>query len=96
LPPLSARLALVLSAALALGGCRKKASAADCEALVRHFAEVTARERGVDGGAEIAEVVAAAKGDPEALSCSDEVEERQARCALAAATTEAILACLER
>lgn len=83
-------------ALVVLVGCRKRASAADCEALVRHFAEVAAKEQGVDGGAEIAAAVASSKTDPDALACTDELEERQVRCALAATTSDAVLVCLEK
>lgn len=75
--------------------CRKRATAADCEALVRHFAEVSAKESDASAG-EVAAAVRSAKSDPEALACSDEVEARQAKCALAATTSEAILECLEK
>lgn len=97
MPSLRRAAPILVVALSAIVGCRKKATAADCEALVRHFAEVSAREGGLDGGAaEVAAVVRSAKTDPDALACADELEERQVRCALAAATSEAILECLER
>lgn len=78
-------------------GCKARATPADCDALVRHFAEVSARESGLDPASpEVRKVVLSAKDDPDALSCSSELEVRQVRCALSATTTEAIFGCLER
>jgi uncharacterized lipoprotein NlpE involved in copper resistance len=89
------RQGLAVLALLTLVGCRKRARVADCEALVRHFAEVSAKESDASAG-EVAAALRSAKSDPEALACSDEVEARQAKCALAATTSEGILDCLER
>lgn len=96
MPSLRGPLALLVALGAASWGCHKRATAESCDALVRHFAELTARENGVDGGAEIARVVAAAKTDPDALACTDEVDEAKVRCGLAATTTEAVITCLER
>ncbi len=78
-------------------GCSKKASPGDCEAIVRHFAEVSARESGLDASAnEVAAAVEAAKSDPDARMCTTEIDARKTSCALAARTSDGILECLER
>lgn len=88
---------LALMASLVCTSCKKKATPAECEALVRHFAEVSAKESGVDASAPaISDAIRAAKADPEALACSEEVDGRQLRCALAASSSDAILDCLDR
>lgn len=94
---LRARFALAFAGLVVPVGCKARATPADCDALVRHFAQVSARESGLDPASpEVRKVVLSAKDDPDALSCSSELEVRQVRCALSATTTEAILGCLER
>ncbi|MBK8218867.1 MAG: hypothetical protein IPK71_34490 [Myxococcales bacterium] len=89
--------AIVIAGLVASLGCKARATPADCDALVRHFAEVSAKESGLDPASpEVRKVVLSAKDDPDALACSSELEVRQVRCALSATTTEAILGCLER
>jgi hypothetical protein len=93
----SLRASVALAGIVACVGCKARATAADCDALVRHFAEVSARESGKDPASpEVRKVVLSAKDDPDALACSTELEVRQVRCALSATTTESILDCLER
>lgn len=81
---------------VATWGCKRYATPADCEAVVKHFAELSAKESGLDPASpEVAHVVARAKDDPDALSCSSELERRHVDCALAASTSDAVMACLE-
>lgn len=87
---------LFVSTTIAAAGCKRYATTADCEAVVKHFAELSAKESGLDPASpEVAQVVARAKDDPDALSCSSELERRHVECALAATTSDAVMACLE-
>jgi hypothetical protein len=77
-------------------GCKRYATPSDCDAVVKHFAELSAKESGLDPTSpEVAKVVAQAKDDPDALACSTELERRHVECALAAGTSESVIACLE-
>lgn len=90
------RVAFVAFLALS-GGCKRYATASDCDAVVKHFAELSAKESGLDPASpEVAKVVAQAKDDPDALACSSELERRHVECALAAGTSESVIACLEQ
>lgn len=85
-----------VSTMVAAAGCKRYATPADCEAVVKHFAELSAKESGLDPASpEVAQVVARAKDDPDALSCSSELERRHVDCALAASSSDAVMACLE-
>lgn len=103
---ISARLALVLGVllapSLAFGtlGCRKKASAKDCEQLLDRFAELVVRERFADAGADMVASERArerkeAQGDDAFKNCTSEVQADELACALKSETSEKLIKCLE-
>ena len=54
--------AIVIAGLVASLGCKARATPADCDALVRHFAEVSAKESGLDPASPEAPVYSAARG----------------------------------
>lgn len=96
---LTAVLVLVL-VAVASSGCRKKASSQQCDALLDRFAELVTRERHADAGPEViaaerARERAEAKSDDAFKNCTSEVQVDELACAMNAATSEAMIKCLE-
>jgi hypothetical protein len=91
-------------AAVVAGGAfvwRQKATQAQCDALLDHFAEVVVKEKlGNDAGpAELAaekqrERVEAAKSD-DFKNCPSQVQPEEHDCAMKAKTSEAVIKCLE-
>jgi len=98
-----ARIGLLLVASLALGGttsCRKKVSAKQCDELLERFAELVVKERSPDAGPDV--VLAErtrerneAKSDDAFKNCTSEVQENEHACAMKAASSEALIKCLE-
>ncbi len=91
---------VVLVSALAMGGCRKKASAAQCSELLDHFAERVVAERFPDASAELvaaerARERAEANGDDAFKNCPSEVQTDEYACAMRAQTPPEIIKCLE-
>jgi hypothetical protein len=100
----SARLVLgiVLVPSLAFGttGCRKKASAKDCDQLLDRFAELVVRERFADAGADMVASERArerkeAQGDDAFKNCTSEVQADELTCAMKAETSDKLIKCLE-
>jgi len=95
----------VLRSALLLGavvssGCRDKVSPAQCEALVARYAELVVREKIPDASVEAVKaeqkrVREEAAADEAFRNCTTEVEPKEFRCAVAAATPDALEKCLE-
>ena len=99
-----ARRILVLLAILATFGstmsCRKKVSQKQCDELLDRFSELVVKERMPDAGAEAlaAERVrerSEAKGDDAFKNCTSEVQVDEHACAMKAASSEALIKCLE-
>ena len=92
--------AVALAVALLAGGCKKKASQAECDQLIDRFATLVVKERIKDATPELIKQEqererSEAKGDDTFKNCTSEVQDDEARCAMTAATSEAFLKCLE-
>lgn len=91
---------LVLLAGSVLAGCKKKANAKECDALLERFSELAVRERFPDAGAgqlksEQDREKAEARGDDNFKNCTSEVQAEEFACAMAATNSEALKKCLE-
>ncbi len=83
-----------------LAGCRKKASARECDMMLDRFAELVVKERFADAGADM---IAAertrerkeAQGDDAFKNCTSEVQADELACALKAESSEKLIKCLE-
>lgn len=85
---------------LSIFGCHKKATPAECDALVTRYAELVARESLPDASAE--DVRAAQKSareeaadDEDFRACSGRVTHEELACAMGAPTADAFEACLQ-
>jgi hypothetical protein len=83
------------------GGCKAKASQAQCEELVDRYAELVVREKG-DASADQAQTNLArqrerdeARGDDVFKNCRSEVSRDEYQCGMHAATAEQLVKCLE-
>ena len=95
-------IAAIALATLFLGasGCRKKASAKECDAMLDRFAELVVKERFADAGAgEVANERLRerkeAQGDDAFKNCTSEVQSGELACAMKAETSEKLIKCLE-
>jgi hypothetical protein len=95
---------LVLVATLATFGtaaaCRKKVSQKQCDELLDRFSELVVKERLPDAGAESLATERVrerdeAKTDDAFKNCTSEVQVEEHACAMKAATSEALIKCLE-
>ncbi len=95
---------LLLAASVASFGstasCRKKVSQKQCDELLDRFSELVVKERMPDAGAEqlAAERVrerGEAKNDDAFKNCTSEVQADEHACAIKAASSEALIKCLE-
>jgi hypothetical protein len=92
---------LVLAAACALlGGCKAKATPAECDALIDRYATLVVTEAYPDAGpdrikAEQEREKTEARGDDAFKNCSSEVSHAERDCAMAAKTATAFEKCLE-
>jgi hypothetical protein len=89
----------VVTALLALGGC-KKITQAQCDELLDHYAELAVKERSPDAGPEASSAERArerreAENADELKNCTTEVQAKEHACAMKAETTAAVLKCLE-
>ena len=80
--------------------CKKKVSQKQCDELLDRFSELVVKERMPDAGAEAlaAERVrerSEAKGDDAFKNCTSEVQVDEHACAMKAASSEALIKCLE-
>lgn len=83
-----------------LGGCKKKITQAQCDQLLEHFAELVVNERFVDAGpvaiaAERERERQEAKRADEFKNCTSEVQANEHDCAMKAASSDAVIKCLE-
>ena len=95
--------ALLLVAGIAALGtaasCKKKVSSKQCDELLDRFSELVVKEHFPDAGPEViaterARERAEAKGD-ELKNCTSEVQPEEHACAMKAASSEALIKCLE-
>ena len=91
---------LLVLALLALAGCKKKATQKQCDELIDRFAELVVKERFPDAGpdqiaAERTRERSEAKGDDAFKNCTSEVQTDEHACAMKAASSEAMIKCLE-
>ncbi len=94
---------LVAAGVLSFGSavsCRKKVSQKQCDELLDRFSELVVKERMPDAGAEAlaAERVrerSEAKSDDAFKNCTSEVQADEHACAMKAASSEALIKCLE-
>jgi hypothetical protein len=90
----------LLAAALAIGGCGRRATSAECDALLDRYVELLVRQE--DPGAkesEIAQAKSAARAkaavNPAFLRCTREVRQKDVACALAAPNADELEKCME-
>lgn len=89
------------AALVLLASCQPRyATAADCDALVDRFAELVVAEQAPDASADVlakerARQREAARADEGFRACPRQVTREKHACAMAARTSEALLACLE-
>lgn len=81
-------------------GCHRKATEAQCDALVDHYTELAMKEQFPDAGpaeieAQRKHVREESKGDDDFKNCTSEVEAADYTCAMKATTTDGIEHCLE-
>jgi hypothetical protein len=95
-------LAIVTCAAClgALGACKAKASASQCDQLVDRYATLVVTEKLADASAaaiqaEQAREKAAARGDDAFKNCSSEVSQAEFDCAMRATSPDTFEKCLE-
>jgi hypothetical protein len=103
--PALTRLALLGAGTLVLivlggPGCKKKATQPQCDELLDRFAELVVKERFPDAGAAEVEKERArerneAKADQAFKNCTSEVQAAEHACAMKAATSEALIKCLD-
>jgi hypothetical protein len=91
---------VVVLAVAASAGCKPKASASDCDALLDRYAQLVVLEKFPDASAtqiegERTRERTEARGDDAFKNCSSEVSRAELACAMKAATAEAMLKCLE-
>ena len=90
----------MLALGLGLAGCRERATAAQCEALVDRYAELVVLDKMPGASADVVQqeqkvVRAEATGDEGFRNCTTEVGPKEYACAMAAKTPEAMEKCLE-
>lgn len=103
MPALTRRLPALLLGAVAwalLPGCKAKATASECDALLDRYAMLAVTETHPDAGpdgvkAAQEQAKREARGDDAFKNCSSEVSRAELDCAMHAATTSAIEKCLE-
>lgn len=83
-----------------LSACRRKATEAQCDALVDHYAELAMKEQFPDAApteieAQKKHVREEAKRDDDFKNCTSEVEAADYACAMKATSTDGIEHCLE-
>jgi hypothetical protein len=92
--------ALAAIALAAAGGCKPKATGAQCDQLLDRYAELVVTERFADAGqdrinAEREREKSEARGDDAFKNCSSEVSRVEFDCAMRAASADAVEKCLE-
>ena len=102
MPPVIRAVSFVAIAAslIALPACRKKATPAECDALVDRFAALAAQEALPDASADEVQIAqkkvrAEAADDDDFRACAGRVTEDELACAMKAQTPDAFEACLQ-
>lgn len=90
----------MIAVGLGTSGCHRKATEAQCDALVDHYTELAMKEQFPDAApaeieAQRKHVREESKGDDDFKNCTSEVEAADYTCAMKATTTEGIERCLE-
>lgn len=90
----------VATASATVSACKPKATRAECEALVDHYAALVVTEHFPDAGAdritaEQEREKSEARGDDAFKNCSSEVSRTELDCAMHAPTANALEKCLE-
>lgn len=96
----ASRGALVVALAFAFLGCHKKATPAECDALVDRYAELAAKEALPDASADEVRVAQKrardeAADDEDFRACPGRVTHEELACAMAAPNADAFEACLQ-
>jgi hypothetical protein len=95
---------LLLVASLAMAGsemsCKRKVSQKQCDELLDRFSTLVVKERFPDAGADVLAAEQTrergeAKSDDAFKNCTSEVQADEHACAMKAATSEALIKCLE-
>jgi hypothetical protein len=84
----------------AVASCKRKVSQKQCDELLDRFSTLVVKERFPDAGADVlaAEQTrerAEAKSDDAFKNCTSEVQDDEHACAMKAASSEALIKCLE-
>lgn len=87
-------------ASLALVGCKKKITQAQCDQLLDHFAELVVKEHFPDAGPDVIAAERArerkeAENANELKNCTTEVQVKEHECAMKAQSSDALIKCLE-
>jgi hypothetical protein len=90
----------VVSGVAAFSACKPRATAAQCDELITHYAVLVVKERIVDASAAVIEAEqqrerAEALHDDAFRNCPTELQPSEYACAMAATTTEALEKCVE-
>jgi hypothetical protein len=100
MPALTRGAAMLGVAILCSGGCKPKASSAECDGLLDRYAQLVVIEKYPDASsvqidAERTRERTEARGDDAFKNCSSEVSRTELECAMKATSSEAMLKCLE-
>ena len=92
--------AIVAAAAAGVSGCKKKVTQSQCDELVDRFATLVVKEKLKDATPEQIKTEQArerdeAKSDDSFRNCTTELSTEDYACAMAAATSDAMMKCLE-
>lgn len=93
-------LVLLLVTPLLLTACHKKATTAQCDAILDRYAELLTKEHFPDASAAAIDTEKKrereeSRGDDDFRNCTSEVEESDYQCAMKATTADALERCLE-
>lgn len=96
----AATLSLLAAFALSSASCQGKASQAECDRILDHFAALVVRERMPDAGPDVlaseqARERSEAKRADEFKSCTSEVQKKEYDCAVNARSSDGVIKCLE-
>jgi hypothetical protein len=90
----------LLAALLALGGCGRRPTSAECDALLDRYVELLIRQedpraRQADIALAKSQARASAAAEPAFLRCTSEVRHKDVICALAAPSVDELEKCME-
>lgn len=98
--PRSVRILFLIALSLAVGGCKKRVSQAQCEELLDRYATLVVHEKLKDAPAEQLKAEQArerdeARSDDDFKNCTAELSTEDYACAMKAGTADALEKCLE-